>query len=68
MMKFMNAWTDIEKINKSIVFPYEKNGMFINITSMFGLIGYPTCTIYSATKFALDGFSECLASSLPIWD
>lgn len=45
-------------------FRMKENGMFINITSMFGLIGYPTCSIYSATKFALDGFSESLAYEL----
>lgn len=45
-------------------FRERKRGMFINITSMFGLIGYPTCSIYSATKFALDGFSESLAYEL----
>ncbi|WP_394775250.1 SDR family oxidoreductase [Flavobacterium sp.] len=43
----------------------EKNsGIFINITSTFGLIGFPTCSIYSATKFAVDGFSESMAYEL----
>jgi len=45
-------------------FREKRSGMFINITSMFGLIGYPTCSIYAATKFALDGFSESLAYEL----
>ena len=45
-------------------FRERKNGIFINITSMFGLIGYPTCSVYSATKFAIDGFSESLAYDL----
>lgn len=45
-------------------FRTRKSGLFINITSMFGLIGYPTCSIYAATKFALDGFSESLAYEL----
>jgi short-subunit dehydrogenase len=47
--------------------PYfrERNaGMFINITSTFGLVGYPTCSIYNATKFGVDGFSEGLAHEL----
>lgn len=42
----------------------KKSGTFINITSTFGLMGFPTCSIYSATKFAVDGFSESLASEL----
>lgn len=45
-------------------FREKKKGMFINVTSMFGLIGYPTCSIYAATKFAIDGFSESLAYEL----
>ncbi|WP_432670320.1 SDR family oxidoreductase [Flavobacterium sp. SM2513] len=45
-------------------FREKENGMFINITSSFGLIGYPTCSVYSATKFAIDGFSESLAYDL----
>lgn len=45
-------------------FRERKSGMFINITSTFGLIGFPTCSIYSATKFAVDGFSESMAYEL----
>lgn len=45
-------------------FREKKSGTFINITSTFGLIGYPTCSIYNATKFAVDGFSEGLAYEL----
>ncbi|WP_288244010.1 SDR family oxidoreductase [uncultured Chryseobacterium sp.] len=47
--------------------PYfrERNfGTFINVTSTFGLLGYPLCTLYNATKFAVDGFSESLAYEL----
>ena len=54
------------RVTKAFI-PYfrkKKNGLFINVTSMFGLIGYPTCSIYSATKFAVDGFSESLAYDL----
>jgi NAD(P)-dependent dehydrogenase (short-subunit alcohol dehydrogenase family) len=42
-------------------FREKQDGLFINITSMFGLIGYPTCSVYAATKFGVDGFSESLA-------
>lgn len=45
-------------------FREKKSGIFLNITSTFGLIGFPTCSIYSATKFAVDGFSESLAYEL----
>jgi NAD(P)-dependent dehydrogenase (short-subunit alcohol dehydrogenase family) len=45
-------------------FREKKNGIFLNISSTFGLIGFPTCSIYSATKFAVDGFSESMAYEL----
>ncbi|AEV98601.1 short-chain dehydrogenase/reductase [Niastella koreensis] len=39
-------------------------GVFITISSMFGLAGFPTCSLYSATKWALEGFCECMAYDL----
>lgn len=45
-------------------FREKEKGLFLNITSMFGLIGYPTCSLYCSTKFAVDGFSESLAYDL----
>lgn len=45
-------------------FREQRSGTFLNITSSFGLLGFPTCSIYSATKFAVDGFSESLAYEL----
>lgn len=45
-------------------FRERKEGILINVTSSFGLIGFPTCSIYSATKFAVDGFSESMGYEL----
>lgn len=45
-------------------FRERQSGMFVNITSTFGLIGYPTCSIYNASKFGVDGFSEGLFHEL----
>jgi len=53
-------------VTKAFV-PYfreRKSGTFLNITSTFGLLGYPTCSVYNASKFAVDGFSEGLAYEL----
>lgn len=53
-------------VSKAFVshFREKRAGMFINVTSTFGLLSYPTCSVYSATKFAVDGFSEGLAYEL----
>ena len=44
--------------------PESKGLDIINIGSTFGVIGYPGFTAYSATKFALRGFSQALAREL----
>jgi len=36
----------------------------INVGSIYGYLGYPGCTTYSASKFALRGFSEALRREL----
>ncbi len=36
----------------------QKNGIIINISSLSGLAGIPTQSIYCATKFAVEGLSE----------
>jgi NAD(P)-dependent dehydrogenase (short-subunit alcohol dehydrogenase family) len=45
-------------------FRQRQQGMFINVSSMVGLFGYPTSSVYVATKFAVDGFSESIAYEL----
>ncbi len=40
------------------------SGHIVNIGSMFGSIGYPGFATYSATKFALRGFSQALRREL----
>ncbi|WP_295895756.1 SDR family oxidoreductase [uncultured Vibrio sp.] len=49
------------------VLPYlrkQKSGCIINVTSMAGEIGLPCTTTYSASKFAVQGWSEGLAMEL----
>jgi short-subunit dehydrogenase len=41
-----------------------RTGCIVNIGSVFGAIGYPYHAAYSATKFALRGFSEALRREL----
>lgn len=42
----------------------QKSGGIINITSLVGIYGPPATSIYSATKFAVNGFTEALAQEL----
>ncbi|RXK83204.1 SDR family oxidoreductase [Filimonas effusa] len=58
------------RVSKAFIpwFREKRKGLFLNITSSFGLLGFPTCTLYSATKFAVDGFSEALALELAQFD
>jgi NAD(P)-dependent dehydrogenase (short-subunit alcohol dehydrogenase family) len=41
-----------------------KSGLFITTTSIGGLITFPFCSVYYATKWALEGFNEGLAFEL----
>ncbi|WP_282038508.1 SDR family oxidoreductase [Saccharicrinis aurantiacus] len=47
------------------VLPYmrqQKSGQIINITSVGGLVGQPFNELYCAAKFAVEGYTEALAS------
>jgi short-subunit dehydrogenase len=45
-------------------FRKNKSGLIINISSRGGLVGLPMISLYCATKYALEGFSESLAYEL----
>ncbi|PGG99841.1 hypothetical protein AJ79_08393 [Helicocarpus griseus UAMH5409] len=41
-----------------------KSGTIVNVSSIAGLDGRPSCSMYAGTKFALEGISEALARDL----
>lgn len=45
-------------------FRANKNGLIINISSMGGRLTIPTMSLYHATKFAVEGFTEALSYEL----
>ena len=45
-------------------FRKNRSGLIINVSSRAGLVGLPLNTLYCASKFALEGFSESLAYEL----
>lgn len=42
-------------------FRARNTGRFLNIASLSGIIGYPGMSLYTASKFAVTGFSDALA-------
>lgn len=46
------------------LFRKQKCGTIINVTSMGGLITFPLYSVYHATKWAIEGFTESLAFEL----
>ncbi len=81
LMGALEAFTDeqiLRQINTNLMgvirvthafiphFREKKSGLFINTTSMGGLLGFPLHSIYHATKFGVEGWSESMSFELGI--
>ena len=42
----------------------QREGCIVNISSIFGLVGFPTSSAYNLSKFGVRGLTECLWSEL----
>jgi len=61
----VNTIAPINLINAVLPHMLQKNmGQIVNLGSIFGSIGFPCFASYSASKFALRGFSEALRREL----
>lgn len=49
-------------------FRQRKSGLFITTTSMGGLFAFPLSSVYHATKFALEGWSESLSFEMALFN
>jgi len=81
LMGALEAFTDeqiLRQINTNLMgvirvthafiphFREKKSGLFISTTSMGGLLGFPLHSIYHATKFGVEGWSESMSFELGI--
>jgi NAD(P)-dependent dehydrogenase (short-subunit alcohol dehydrogenase family) len=44
-----------------------RKGLFLNVTSIAGHTGFPFTSIYNGTKWAVEGWSECMAIELSMF-
>lgn len=45
-----------------------KNGLFINVTSIGGHTSFPFTSVYNGTKWAVEGWSECISIELSMFN
>lgn len=43
----------------------QQGGVVLNVSSMGGWFGFPACSFYHASKFAMEGWTEAVAKELP---
>lgn len=58
------------RVTKAFIpsFREANHGLFINVTSIGGHTGFPFTSVYNGTKWAVEGWSECLCIELSIFN
>jgi NAD(P)-dependent dehydrogenase (short-subunit alcohol dehydrogenase family) len=58
------------RVTKEFIPAFRKarNGLFINVTSIGGHTSFPFTSVYNGTKWAVEGWSECLSIELSMFN
>ncbi|MEL6360077.1 MAG: SDR family NAD(P)-dependent oxidoreductase [Pseudomonadota bacterium] len=62
----VNFWGVVRLTKAMLPHLIESKGRIVNISSIFGIIGYEGQSHYCSSKFAVRGFSETIASELSV--
>lgn len=62
--------TGVIRMTKAFIpyFKQKRSGLFITTTSVFGYSSCPMSSVYNATKWALEGFSESISYDLALFN
>jgi NAD(P)-dependent dehydrogenase (short-subunit alcohol dehydrogenase family) len=61
----VNVFGTIDVIRETLpVLKNQKSGHIVNFSSIFGTWAIPTFSVYAASKFAVEGFSEAMAAEI----
>ena len=69
-----NFWGMVDVTKRTLGIMREENakeggqqgGVVLNVSSMGGWFGFPACSFYHASKFAMEGWTEAVAKELPV--
>lgn len=63
----VNYWGVVHCTQAFLPSMMERNrGHIVNISSIFGIVGFPAMAAYNSSKFAVRGFTECLRMELDL--
>ncbi|MEK8132044.1 SDR family NAD(P)-dependent oxidoreductase [Paenibacillus filicis] len=61
----VNVFGTLDVIRATLpIFKQQQSGHYVNVSSIFGVWAVPAFSLYAASKFAVEGFSEAMAAEL----